>query len=166
MKEIRKYVAYDGKVFDNPRDCMDYEKEKAETEEKEARMKAKKKSDEFLLSIGFDVKKYNTIAELNHAINHTWLVFDAYANFKCLKTCGNGASDVNGIKFDFRFVSGDDVNDPGILENWLRENCLYAHALCSFVERSYNGFYEWDLQKKLENLTWEFKNGKVIKTSW
>lgn len=166
MREIRKYIAEDGKVFDNPRECLDYEKEKEKAKMDEARLKVKKLSDDFLLRVGFDVKKYNTLLELNHAINCTWLVFDAYAKFKCLKTCGNGKSEGNGIKFDFKYVSGDREEDPEILENWLRKNGLYAHALCSFVERSHAGFYEWDLQKKLENLTWEFKDGRIIKTKW
>jgi len=157
MKEIKKYVAEDGKIFDSPDGCADYEK--AKEEEKNARLK--KMSDDFLLSVGFDISKYKHVSDLNNAINHTWVVFDAYGNFQCLKTCWYKPVEQNKKKNDFKYVSGDDKKDETIMENWLRENKFYAHLLCSFVERKNEDFYTNDLVWKLKYLEWEFKDGKI-----
>ena len=161
MKEIKKYAADDGMTFDSPVACADYEKAK---EERKARLK--KMSDDFLQSVGFDISKYKYIPDLNNAINQTWVVFDAYGNFQCLKTCGYGSLVRNGIELDFKYVSGDDKEDETIMENWLRKNKFYAHLLCSFVERKNEEFYTHDLVWKLKFLEWEFKNGKIAKCKW
>lgn len=162
MKEIKKYVAEDGKVFDSPAACAQYEKEKED--EKNARLK--KMSDDFLASVGFDKSKYKSIPEFNNAINRTWIVFDAYGKFQCLKTCGYGSLVRNDVELDFKYVSGDDKKDETIMENWLRKNKFYAHLLCSFVERKNEDFYTNDLAWKLKHLEWEFKNGKIAKCKW
>lgn len=122
------------------------------------------KSNEFLKSVGFDVEKYKTTAEYNRAMRNMWLVFDKFGNVKCLKSCGIDDEE-NGIKCDFRYVSGKETDNPEIMSNWLRENKLYAHALCSFVERNPD-FYELDPIHKLEYLGWDVKDGKLIKTAW
>lgn len=166
MREIRKYIANDGTVFETSIDCQEYEKNIEKEEKKKKSQGTKRMSDEFLMSVGFDVTKHKTTAELNQALNHTWLVFDAYGNFQCLKTCGYGADESDGIKFDFKYISGDDRRDSEIMENWLRSKKFYAHALSSFSERQPAEFYEWNLKEKLEFLTWEFKDGKIIKAKW
>ena len=94
MKEIKKYAADDGMTFDSPVACADYEKSK----EEERKARFKKMSDDFLQSVGFDISKYKYIPDLNNAINQTWVVFDAYGNFQCLKTCGYGSLVRNGIE--------------------------------------------------------------------
>ena len=162
MEIIKNYVAEDGKKFDNPAACADYEKAKAD----EKNIHLKKMSDDFLVSIGFDKSKYNSVSELNKVINHTWIVFDAYGSFKCLKTCWCKPIEQNGKKNDFKYVSGDDKKDETIMENWLRKNKFYAHLLCSFVERKNEDFYTNDLVWKLKYLEWEFKDGKIAKCKW
>lgn len=132
----------------------------------ELKIRLKKLSDDFLQSVGFDVNRYMSVRELNNAVNHTWLVFDAYGSFQCIKTCGCGELLQIGREYDFRYVSGDDKKDDTIMENWLRKNKFYAHALCSFVNRNSEEFYKNDLVWKLKVLDWEFKDGKITKSKW
>ena len=132
----------------------------------ELKILLKKLSDGFLKSVGFDASKYMSVREFNNAVNHTWLVFDSHGDFKCLKTCGCGELLQIGREYDFRYVSGDDKKDDTIMENWLRKNKFYAHALCSFVNRNSEEFYKNDLVWKLKVLDWEFKDGKITKSKW
>lgn len=166
MRRETTYVAEDGKRFDNLLDCENYEKELEKQREEELLKEVKRLSDDFLLSVGFDVSKYNTELEKNQVLNMTWLIFDKFGNIKGLKTCGGGSLERHGIKCDFRYISGDDKNDTEIMENWLRKNKLYGHALSSFADRNYVEFYKWDLLGKLENLCWEVKNGKLVNNAW
>jgi hypothetical protein len=85
-----------------------------------------------------------------------YVIFDKYCNIIKTVNCGN----YDGT--DFYYVSGDGDS----LENWLRENKLYAHCCSSFLGRSAK-WYAKTFKEQLENLTWEFdKNGKIKKTQW
>lgn len=159
MKEIKKYISKDGKVFDNPVECADYEKAQKEKE----KIRIKKLSDDFLLSVGFNTSKFKSVSELNAEINRHWLIFDKFGKIYGLKTCNNSR---NGkAKSDFQYVSGENKKDPEIMENWLRKNKLYGHALCSFVERR-ESFYQCDMLRKLQILGWYIKDNKIVKTAW
>ena len=159
------YIADDGMEFESFCECKRYEKELERQKEEERALQEKALSDEFLLSVGFDVKKYPTELEKNQALSITWLIFDHYGNSIGLKTSGGGLLERYGITCDFRYVSGDNENDPEIMENWLRENKLYGHALECFAERT-PAFYEMPLIEKLENLCWDVGKGKLINTAW
>lgn len=62
-------------------------------------------------------------------------------------------------------MSGENKKDPEIMENWLRKNKLYGHALCSFVERR-ESFYQCDMLRKLQILGWYIKDNKIVKAAW
>ena len=158
------YIAEDGKAFDFETDCKEYEKQLEKQKEEEYQREIQKRSDEFLLSVGFDAKKYDTELQKNQVLGITWLIFDKYGNIRGLKTIGGGLMERYGIKCDFRYVSGD-RKDPEVMENWLRKNKLYGHSLSSFKNR-HPAFYEKNLLEKLENLEWEVKNGELVNNAW
>ena len=161
MRTKTLYIADDGMEFNSILDCEKYEKEL----EQQAKAKSEELSDSFLLSIGFDVRKYETKLEKNQVLNLTWLIFDKYGNIIGLKTSGGGLLERYGIKCDFRYVSGDDEDNSEIMENWLRKNKLYEHALSSFSNRNLK-FYQLSMIEKLENLGWEIENGKIVNAAW
>ena len=161
MRTKTLYIADDGMEFNSSLDCEKYEREL----ERQKKEESKELSDSFLLSVGFDVRKYETELEKNQALSLTWLIFDKYGNIKGLKTSGGVLLERYGIKCDFRYVSGDDEEDTEIMENWLRDNKLYGHALECFSERNPK-FYELDMLGKLKNLCWEVKDGKLIDNAW
>lgn len=155
------YIADDGKEFNSILDCEKYEREL----ERQKKEESEELSDSFLLSVGFDVKKYETRLEKNQALSLTWLIFDKYGNIKGLKTSGGGLLERFGVKCDFQYVSGDDEENPEIMENWLRKNKLYGNALSSFTNRN-TKFYKLNMLEKLKNLCWEIENGEIVNAAW
>ena len=77
--------------------------------------------------------------------NSIFIVFDQNANFVKTVTVGYGQ--------EFEYTSPADEEDT--LEQWLRENQLYAHRASSFCNRNEN-WYKWSLKRQLENLGWKF----------
>ena len=155
MRTRTIYIAEDGKEFDNEHDCRLHEKYLIlvkETEEREA-------CEAFFLSIGIDLSTYKTELERNQAIGLAYLVFDKHANVKGIKTVGGGLKKRYGIECDFVYATSS-ADEPEALENWLKENKLYAHALSSFLNRN-KAFYEMPLIDKLKNLCWEVENGEL-----
>lgn len=161
MRTKALFITNDGMEFNHIVDCIKHEKEL----ERQEKVKSEELSDSFLLSVGFDVKKYKTKLEKNQILNLTWLIYDKYGNIVGLKTCGFGLLERHGIKCDFRCVSGDDENDSKIMKNWLTKNKLYAHALSRFTDRNVE-FYQLSMIEKLENLGREFKNGEIVNAAW
>lgn len=161
MKTKILYIADDGRKFDNILACKKYEKKL----ERQKKMKEEELSDSFLLSVGFDAKKYKTELEKNRMLSLTWLIFDKYGNIIGLKTSGGGLLERYGINCDFRYASGEDENDPEIMKNWLRKNKLYGHALSSFLNRN-SEFYKLSMLEKLKNLSWEVENGEIVNVAW
>lgn len=85
-----------------------------------------------------------------------YVVFDKECNVIKTVACGN----FDGA--DFNYVSGDGDS----LENWLKENKLYAHSCSSFLGRSL-GWYNMTFKEQLKNLMWEFSaSGELKKTQW
>ena len=160
MKDATLYFANDGKEFKTIGAC----KRHNTIINKKRKAEIKQISDDFLKSVGFDVDNFKTIADCNRAMHNMWIVFDKFGNVNGLKTCGMDDEEY-GIKCDFRYVSGKEIDNPEIMSNWLRENKLYAHALSSFVERSPE-FYALNFINKLEYLGWDIKDGHLIKTAW
>lgn len=150
------YIADDETKFGSYFACLQYEQGLEIRRKKEYAKKVKEASDRFLRSVGFNPDIYSSLWERNQAYNNTWLIFDRYGKVEGLKTCNNLNYPENGC--DFCFVSGEDRKDRTILLNWLLEHRLYAHCLCSFVERNLE-FYEWGMIRKLENLGWNVKAG-------
>ena len=85
-----------------------------------------------------------------------YVVFDKECNIIKTVTCGK----FDGT--DFKYVSGEGNS----LENWLRENKLYAHSCSSFLGRSLD-WYNMTFKEQLKNLMWEFNtSGELKKTQW
>lgn len=105
--------------------------------------------DEFL-NINFGIK--NQVA----ARAGKYVVFDKECNIIKTVTCGNTE------ETDFKYISGEGDS----LENWLRDNKLYAHSCSSFLGRSL-GWYNMTFKEQLKNLMWEFNtSGELKKTQW
>lgn len=166
MRVERTYIAEDGKKFETPFACMEYEQEVERKKEEEERRETKRLSDSFLISVGFNVNAFGNEEQMRKALNLTWLVFDENGNVKGLKTCGGGLLERHGIPCDFRYIAGSSRRDPEIMENWLRRNKWYAHALSSFAERKQQEFYRMDLLGKLQCLGWDVKGGKLVNNMW
>lgn len=81
--------------------------------------------------------------------NNIYIIFTKKAEFiKILK-----------LKEDFEYMSD--------LEDWLKKEKLYAHALSSFIGR-HSDWYDWPLIKQLENLEWKVnkKGTQLIGLDW
>ena len=115
---------------------------------------------EFFKSVGFDIDGFDTIEDCKKAMRHVWLIYDKFGNVKCLKTCG-----AKDTKCDFKYLSGEDTDNPQIMSNWLRENQLYASVLYVFFDREPE-FYELKLLDKLAYFGWDIKNEQLINTAW
>lgn len=152
-------VADDDTKFTNYAECIQYERRLETQKRRLYEQSVREASNRFLLDIGFDPSAFETLRELNQAYNRTWIVFDYYGNIVGLKTCDNLNYPENGC--DFCYVSGEDKKDRTIMENWLKEHRLFAHCLCSFVERSLE-FYKLDLLHKLQILGWKVKHGRLF----
>lgn len=160
-----QYIAEDGTLFDAQLDCILYERKKAEQEKERLLNETRTLSNTFLRSVGFDVESYKTQLQKNRALGRSWIIFDKSGTVKGLKTCGGGLLERDGIRCDFRYVSGDDRNDPEIMENWLRKQGLYGHALGSFADRNPE-FYQKDMLGMLKILGWEVQNGALVNNAW
>ena len=105
-------------------------------------------SDDFLQSVGFDISKYKYIPDLNNAINQTWVVFDAYGNFQCLKTCGYGSLVRNGIELDFKYVSKNGkVWVQSFAQIGLQE---HSKNMVGNAAVLINGYYQYGNPKEIE----------------
>lgn len=154
------YIADDGTKFDTAAECKDYENEQSRLQkEKEQQL-----SNAFLDNVGFNISQYKTEKALNQAISHAWVIFDKKGHIKGLKICGGELLERDGIKCDFRYVIGE-KDDLETLDNWLRENKLYGHALSSFTDRNPE-FYKLDMLYKLHNLGWKVENNRLVNTNW